>query len=129
LDTIKGERLTTWSILPSGEQVSLGFADATGRSHTILLPVTVLSALMMTIPRMLCDALKTRFADGSLRMIHELGSWRVERAVGTDASILSLATPDGFEVTFAVATPQADRLAQTLRHAAAPAAADASFLH
>ena len=62
-------------------------------------------------------------ADGLLRMIHELGGWCVERAVGADASILSFATPDGFEVTFAVATPQADRLGQTLRHSADPSVA------
>jgi hypothetical protein len=126
---ISGERLTSWSVAPDGEQVRLGFEDEAGRPCAITLPIAVLSALMMTIPRMLRQALEARFADGSLRMIHELGDWRVERAVGADASILSLATPDGFEVTFAVATPQADRLGETLRHSAAPSAARAPVVN
>ena len=96
----------------------LGFDDEDGRPCAISLPIPLLSGLMMTIPRMLNQALETRFPEGSLRMIHELGDWRVERAIGADAAILSLVTPDGFEVTFSVATPQADRLGQTLRHAA-----------
>jgi len=126
---IRGERLTTWAVTPDGEQVQLGFEDGAGRACTITLPVAVLSGLMMTIPRMLRRALRLRFADGSLRMIHELGDWRVERAVGADASILSLATPDGFEVTFAVATPQADRLGEKLRHSASPVAVGASVIN
>jgi len=122
MDLIKGRRLTTWSITADGEHVQLGLEDDAGRPVSLLLPVVMLSGLMMTIPRMLRDALKLRFADGSLRMIHELGDWRVERAAGTDAAILSLTTPDGFEVNFAVATPQADRLGQTLRRSAIPEA-------
>jgi hypothetical protein len=122
-DTIIGERLTSWAVAEGGEHVRLGFEDEAGQPCAVALPIAVLSALMMTIPRMLQQALEARFADGSLRMIHELGEWRVERAVGVDASILSLTTPDGFEVTFAVATPQADRLGQTLRHSASPSAA------
>lgn len=120
---VEGARLTTWAVTPDGARVRLDFEDEAGRPCAIALPIDVLSALMMTIPRMLRQALATRFADGSMRMIHELGDWRVERAVGTDASILSLATPDGFEVTFAVATPQADRLGTTLRRSADSAAA------
>jgi len=119
---IKGERLTTWTVAAEGERVVLGFEDEAGQCRNISLPVEVLSALMMTIPRMLREALAGRFAGGSLRMIHPLGDWRVERAMGVDASLLSLATPDGFEVTFALATPEADRLGEMLRYSAEPAA-------
>lgn len=124
MHAIIGKRLTTWSITQDGEHVRLGLEDEAGDPCAVLLPIGVLSGLMMTIPRMLQDALKAKFSDGSLRMIHTLGDWRVERAAGTDASILSLSTPDGFEVTFAVATPQADRLGRTLRHAATPTPSD-----
>jgi hypothetical protein len=126
---IKGERLTTWAVSPDGERVRLGFEDEAGRPCVLSLQTALLSALMMTIPRMLRQALEARVADGSLRMIHELGDWRVERAVGADASILSLATPDGFEVTFAVATPEADRLGETLRYSATPDAVRARVVN
>lgn len=117
-DTIQGERLTTWEVADDGERVRLGLEDAAGRPCAVSLPVAVLSGLMMTIPRMLRRALEARFSDNSLRMIHELGDWRVERAAGADAFIVSLATPDGFEVTFAVPTSQADRIGETLRFSA-----------
>jgi hypothetical protein len=113
-NAIEGARLTSWAATPDGQRVRLGFEDEAGRPCEISLPVAALSGLMMTIPRMLRQALEKQFADGSLRMIHELGDWRVERAAGADAFILSLATPDGFEVTFAVPSPQADRLAASL---------------
>jgi hypothetical protein len=129
MDLIKGKRLTAWSVTQDGEYVQLGFVDETDETVTLLLPIGMLSGLMMTIPRMLRDALKAKFSDNSLRMIHKLGDWRVERATGTNGSILSLATPDGFEVTFAVATPQADRLGRTLRHAATPATTESTFLN
>lgn len=129
MDLIKGQHLTTWSITADGAHVRLGLVDDNGRPCAVVLPIAVLSGLMMTIPRMLQDALRTRFSDGSLRMIHELGDWRVERAAGTDASILSLATPDGFEVAFAVATPQADKLGKTLRHSATPGAEEMPVLN
>ena len=115
---IRGERLTTWAATPGGERVELGVENDAGRPWTISLPIALLSALMMTIPRMLRHALQARFGDGSMRLIHELGNWRVERAVDADASILSLTTTDGFEVTFAVATAEADRLGETLRYSA-----------
>jgi hypothetical protein len=126
---IKGERLTTWAVTQDGERVRLSFEDEAGRPCAISLPVSLLSGLMMTIPRMLRQALNARFKDNSLRMTHELGDWRVERAAGADASILSLATADGFEVTFAVAASQAEGLGKTLRQAADPATPGRALLN
>jgi hypothetical protein len=121
---IRGERLTTWTVSAEGERVLLGFEDEAGHPVAISLPLEALSALMMTIPRMLHEALAGRCTGGALRlrMIHPLGDWRVERAMGADASLLSLATPDGFEVTFSLATPEADRLGERLRYSAEVAA-------
>ena len=115
---IKGERLTTWEVAEDGERVCLGLEDEDGQRHAVSLPASVLSALMMTIPRMLRQALETRFSDSTRRMIHELGDWRVERAAGADAFIISLTTVDGFEVTFAVPSSRADRLGETPRFSA-----------
>jgi hypothetical protein len=71
---IRGERLTTWAATPDGERVELGVENDAGRPCTISLPVALLSALMMTIPRMLRHALQARFGNGSMRLIHELGT-------------------------------------------------------
>jgi hypothetical protein len=115
---VKGARLTTWAASPDGERIELGIETDSGQPCTISLPIGLLSALMMTIPRMLREALRLQLGDRSLRMTHELGTWRVERAVGAEATILSLITTDDFEVTFALPLPEADRLGATLRYSA-----------
>jgi hypothetical protein len=65
---IQGQRLTTWAVLPGGEQVCLGFASTDGATHSIVLPVDALTGLLMTLPRMLQSALDERSPNGTLRM-------------------------------------------------------------
>lgn len=102
---VVGEGLTAWSVSPGGGRVQLGFEDAGGRRCRLNLPFDVLSALLMTIPRILRAALRAR-GDPSARVIQPLGSWHLERAAGTSCLILTLATPNGFDVAFMVAPDQ-----------------------
>jgi hypothetical protein len=111
---IQGEKLTTWSVLPGGTQICLGFADADGGSHRIVLPVEALSGLMMTLPRMLQSALNERFPDGSLRVVQRLGKWQLEQQAVDDGLILKLGTQDGFEVAFALNNDHAGSLGAAL---------------
>src|SRR5579871_3227794 len=97
---IEGQRLESWSVLPGGTHVSLGFIATDGETHRIVLPVDVLSGLMMTLPRMLQSALDERFPCGSFRVVQWLGDWRLEGQAASDGVILKLSTPDGFEVAF-----------------------------
>ncbi len=99
---IRGEKLTTWSVLPGGTQICLSFADADGGNHRIVLPVEALSGLMMTLPRMLQSALDERFPGGSLRIVQRLAKWQLEQQAHDDGVILKLGTQDGFEVAFAL---------------------------
>jgi hypothetical protein len=113
-DYIEGQKLTTWVVLPGGEQVCLGFATAGGETHRIVLPFDALTGLLMTLPRMLQSALNERFPDGTLRVVHPLGGWRLEQVDGGNGLILKLGTRDGFEVTFAVADEDAGSLGMAL---------------
>jgi hypothetical protein len=111
---IEGQKLTTWAVLPGGEQVSLGFASVGGEPHRIVLSFEALTGLLMTLPRMLQSALNERFPDGTLRVVHPLGDWRLEQAEGEYGLILKLGTPDGFEVAFNVPDAEASSLAAAL---------------
>lgn len=111
---IDGDKLTTWAVLPGGEQVCLGFADTGGETHRIVLPCEALTGLLMTLPRMLQSALDERFPDGTLRVVHPLGEWRLEQSEGDNGLILQLATRDGFEVAFAVPDEDAGLLGTAL---------------
>jgi hypothetical protein len=111
---IEGQKLTTWSVLPGGEQVCLGFAATGGETHRLVLPFEALTGLLMTLPRMLQSALNERFPDSTLRVVHPLGEWRLDQAEGDSGVILKLGTRDGFEVAFAVPDQDADSLGTAL---------------
>jgi hypothetical protein len=111
---IQGEKLTTWSVLPGGAQVSLEFVAIDGGTHRIVLPVDALSGLMMTLPRMLQSALDKRFPDGSLRIVQRLGKWQLEQQEAAGELILKLGTKDGFEVAFALNNEHAGSLGAAL---------------
>ena len=117
-----GEALTTWSVSHDGSRVRLGFADGDGGPCRIDLPMEVMSALLLTLPRILQCALDTR-GNGSDRMVHLLDDWRVERAAGQDELILTLKTPDGFSIAFALAPDELAAMAETgQNHVCAPLA-------
>jgi len=111
---IEGRELTTWTVVPGGEHVCLGFSTAGGGTHRVVLPFEALTGLLMTLPRMLQSALDERFPDGTLRVVHPLGSWRIEQAEGDSGLILKLGTRDGFEVAFAVPIEDAGSLGAAL---------------
>lgn len=106
-----GEALTTWSVSHDGSRVRLGFADGDGNPCRIDLPMEVMSTLLLTLPRILQCALDVR-DDGSDRIVHPLGSWRMERAAEHGRLILTLNTPDGFGVSFAVAPDELAAMAE-----------------
>jgi hypothetical protein len=56
----------------------------------------------MTLPVLLSKSLKAQHGDESLRVVFPLDNWRLEAAAGTKRLILTLTTPDGFEVTFSL---------------------------
>jgi hypothetical protein len=111
---IEGQALTTWAVLPGGEQVCLGFAATGGETHRIILPFAALTGLLMTLPRILQTALDERFPDSTLRVVHPLGAWRLEQSEGDNGLILKLGTHDGFEVAFAVPDDDACSLGTAL---------------
>ena len=114
MDVIEGQALTTWAVLPGGEQVCLGFTAADGETHRIILPFAALTGLLMTLPRILQTALDERFPDSTLRVVHPLSAWRLEQSEGDNGLILKLGTHDGFEVAFAVPDEDACSLGAAL---------------
>ena len=68
---------------------------------------------MMTLPRLSAMAIKARNRDNSLRLAFPLGNWVIEAGAGGAPLMLTLSTPDGFEVTFAVQHATLQRMAET----------------
>ena len=99
------EGLTSWSVSGDGERVQLGFEDGVGHLRRLDLPFDAISALLLTIPSILRAALRAR-GNRSARVVQRLDAWSLERVAGSGCLILTLSTPTGFDVTFAVSPHQ-----------------------
>jgi hypothetical protein len=61
-----------------------------------------LTGLIMTLPEIMRQALWKQHRDSSLRLVYPVGEWTVEESECPGALILTLRTPDGFQMSFAV---------------------------
>jgi hypothetical protein len=105
--------LTTCQVAPEGDYVCLNFEDALGRPATLRLTSACVQKLVMTLPHLLSEALRAQHGDRSLRAVFPLGAWRLE-AAGSKDLILTMMTPDGFEVAFSLGAPAIARIASAL---------------
>jgi hypothetical protein len=111
---IDAQVLTTCGVADGGDAISLGFVDAAGNPATIRLSLQQVGALVMTLPRLLQEALQTRYGDESLRYAYPLASWTVEQSVDQTQRMVTLQTEDGFSVCFAVPREQQSELGEAL---------------
>ena len=115
LEVVEG--LTSWTVSEDGERIRLGFEDGIGRRRGLDLPFDAVSSLLLTIPRMLRTALRTR--GRGARVAQPLGAWSVERAT-SGCLILTLSTPSGFDAAFAVAPHQLAAMSEAADSADVP---------
>lgn len=94
--------LTTCEVSSDGRLVRLGFEDALGRPAKLRLTDSGVQQLVMTLPQLLSQALRAQDGDDSVRAVFPLSRWRLETAAGFEGFILTMMTPDGFEVSFSL---------------------------
>jgi hypothetical protein len=105
-------------VRPCGRIAELAFRDEAGALVVLAIPHQALSMLLMTLPRLIETSLRQRTGDASIRHVYPAGDWRVEAAAGDAALLLTLATPDGFSVSFRLACEDAQQLGAVLSEAA-----------
>ncbi len=106
--------LTTCDIVDGGQAVRLDFVDAAGVPVSLQMPFDQAQAIVMTLPRMLARAVKSLTGSADARYVFPLGNWAVEKAKEQGALMLTLATPDGFEVSFGVSPAVSHALGKVL---------------
>ena len=106
--------LTHFTVCCSGRHVEVGFTDQMGEPVSLELPQECLSALLMTLPRMIEMALRRRTGNPALRQVYPLGDWQLHLGSEPESMIISLATPDGFSVSFCAPFQQAAELGEAL---------------
>jgi hypothetical protein len=92
--------LRPMEIAKDGAGARLNFVDANGRAQSVYIPIENLKLLTLNMPKIVLEALRVRFHHSSLRLVHTVENWRVERASDGKTSILTFTTPDNFAISF-----------------------------
>ncbi len=108
---IRAMCLTTFSVAADGGSITIGVADEEGRAGALMLPAACLKELMMTLPEMMRRALRLQHDDPSLRLVYRTAGWEVERSTVPGTFIVTLRTPDGFHVSFALTAADLSQMA------------------
>lgn len=107
---IQGRELLGFEIAMDGSRFRMTFKQEDGGVGAIDLPAECLNALVMTLPRMVTQALRAKHHDDTLRLVYPAEVVRLEQASDPATVILTLATPDGFEVSFGLNDAQMQAL-------------------
>jgi len=97
---ICGVELTTCGILEDGHVVRLDLVDDKGKAISLRLPFEQAQAVAMTLPSLLTRALKSLTGSPNARYVFPLDRWFVELSGQRDGLLLTIATADGFQVSF-----------------------------
>jgi hypothetical protein len=109
-EEIVGKELIAYDIASDGNRFRLCFSCANGKRCSVSLPTECLMGLIMTLPRMMTQALWARFGDDRLRLVYPAEKAFVEGSPDPNTFIMTLTTPDGFTVSFSLSRQQLDAL-------------------
>lgn len=102
MDDIFGDELLAFDVAVDGSRFRMRFARPDGSAGALNLPSDCLQSLVMSLPKMMTEVLRARHRDESLRLVFPATMARIEQSADPSTVILTLATPDGFEVSFAL---------------------------
>src|SRR4029077_6778665 len=108
------QELTTYEVAPDGSSICMNFVDMDGKKASIIVPMKNLQQLAFTIPKMVSDALRAAYGNPALRLVHKVELWKVERGDDGKSVILTFATPDHFQMSFAVAGKELASMAESV---------------
>ena len=111
---ICGVELTTCGILEDGHVVRLDLVDDKGMAISLRLPFERAQAVAMTLPSLLTRALKSLTGSPNARYVFPLDRWFVELSGQRDGLLLTMATADGFQVSFGLPAEACRGLGLTL---------------
>jgi hypothetical protein len=112
-EDIIGQDLLTYEVAGDGNWFRMSFTCANGKPGSLSLPTECLHALIMTLPRMMTQALSSRYGDASLRLVYPADAVRIERSPDANTFIMTLVTPDGFAVSFSLTKQQLRALSES----------------
>jgi hypothetical protein len=103
---IAGKELIAYDIAKDGSRFCMSFACVNGKKGSLSFPTKCLKSLILTLPRMMTQALRARFVDQSLRLVYPAETVRLEGSPDPNTFIMTLMTSDGFDVSFSLSRRQ-----------------------
>jgi hypothetical protein len=94
-------KLTTYQVAPDGSSVLLKMVNGEGTEKGLVFSIEHLNQLALTMPTIICQALRATYGDPNHRLVHKVEAWKVERGEG-DRVILTFMTADNFQLSVAV---------------------------
>ncbi len=126
---IEAASLTTCEVSDDGRDVRLNLLDREGRAVAVTLPLACVSSLIMTLPAIQTQALRAAHADPSLRVAYPAERWALERSDDAGCLLLTLITPDGFQVCFSLHSEALADMARAATCSAAPHVGPSTSVH
>lgn len=111
---IRLTELLSYEVTASGSSVELSAMGEEEAEVKLQLPYPMLGALLMTLPGAMQSAVRQASGDPRLRHAYHLGAWALERSAQDNMLLLSMATEDGFQVTFSLSQTDASTLADVI---------------
>jgi hypothetical protein len=107
-------RLTTCGVLHDGQMVNLDLVDDAGAAISLQLPFDQAQAIAMTLPSLLTQALRSITGSATARYVFPLDRWTVEQSKEHKGLLVTLATDEGFQVSFGIPAEACRSLGLTL---------------
>jgi hypothetical protein len=107
-------RLTTCGVLHDGQMVNLDLVDDAGAAVSLQLPFDQAQAIAMTLPSLLTHALRSITGSATARYVFPLDRWTVEQSKEHKGLLVTLATDEGFQVSFGIPAEACRGLGLTL---------------
>lgn len=111
---IISRQLTTCCGADGGKTIILGFIEDSGGPVSLEMPFDQAASLVMTLPHLLSSALKLQTGEAKTRYVFSIGEWKLESAQNPNFLILTMQTPDGFEVAFSIPVAMCETLGKSL---------------
>ena len=113
-ETLRVAALTTCEVGEGGTEIRLSMLDEAGRQVTLEFPAGLAASLILTLPHLMERCLQQLRGDAT-RLVFPMQCWALEGTGEAGDFILTLRTPDGFSVAFAVSMDNARGLAEALQ--------------
>jgi hypothetical protein len=103
---IAGKELIAYDIAKDGSRFCMSFACVNGKKGSLSFPTECLKSLILTLPRMMTQARR-------VDLMTRISAWstpaetvRLEGSPDPNTFIMTLMTPDGFDVSFSLSRRQ-----------------------